>query len=105
MGWKADSGGGAFSRIYGHRAALWPDAKAEEEAGDEEVPPGIGKRLPEARHGRYEARDCNGVTSAERLVERVGEPCCVVVSPLHIRGRVALKGRHIYQQAIVKQQR
>lgn len=50
------------------------DAKAEEESGDEHVPPSICECLPEAGQSREEASEEDCTSSTEEAVEGNGEP-------------------------------
>ena len=69
-----DLGRGALCGVDGDGGALWADAEAEDEAGDEEVLPGVGDALPDAGGEGDEGGEEDGASSAEVLVERCGEP-------------------------------
>ena len=70
----ADDGRGALGGVDGHRRGFGADAEAEDEAGDEEVLPGVGDALPDAGGEGDEGGDEDGPATAEVLVERGGQP-------------------------------
>ena len=65
---------GALSSVDGDGRRLGADTETEEEARDEEVPPGVGHALPDASREREEGTNEDGATTAEPPVERGGAP-------------------------------